>query len=1300
MKLFLIRAWLPAALLAFILISAGTESGNFPLKINDISGIDSPWPMIAGIPFPEGEVKDPSSIRIMEGSIEVPSQVDVAATWRDGSIRWALAGFTASPRGLYRVEFGEGVLRSSYARPIQVSGGADGDFSVDTGVAVYFFDREKLLPEYGWLVSGNSRTLVFNGSGSGAYLVDNSGREARVAGRHANIESRVLKEGPGRFVIYRSGWYVTESGEKLARGEAWLYFAAGTPYFKVTHSLILTEDTNKVWFREYGLEFKTEGTPSDMYCPAGKTGEEKIKKVAREGGQVYMMQDKYPHFAEREYRAAIGKENGSQDTVMEEFDTVGDWAHGDYNGYGLTLVMPFLAERFPKEISFGSGGAKAVFWSGRSGRELDFRTPVLAEEYWQSWVTGIRSRKEINETPSNAQGTARTHDIWILPRAGDYDEESVRKAATAGARPPLAIADPEWLCATGAIGWPSHHEDTENFPAEEQMISDYWRRLVMPMEAFPMNGFISWGCYPDISYHSRGGRVVSGFSRLSGLKEYGLRRVPMLMYARSGKREYFEYGRKFGRFTGDYGMAHWDVPGRDKGAFISTPILRLPLFWQGDTHSHGIIDGEIRHWLNEYYLAGDERSLHLVKAVKEAFDRKGYPSAGLVSVSRILLTLVVLDWDEKAVDASRKFIHSIIDMESENGVKSGGYGPLYKDVRNTYDFLEYYLETGDELVKEAFLKLLDHRYRFDRRYNPIAHRNYDALTYAAAYRITGEERFRSVVEQTVGDALYYSRKHPLSEDLEGLPEDPLEWKGLPPFLGQHEYHNPFIGIPAALNLFAEKGRSGKRTPLAVKSMDTNPAAVLFSHEEGRETRLSLYFTTLRTDIKPAVYPYPENPGNRPVPGIKVKTQKRIQWPERLVVSPHDIYHSFITMPPGTRGGLYILSLGGNEAFTLLEITGGKAALYCPEGFWAPSGSPLQRVGEGAFGRSGEGMPLFFRVPGSLRELDILLAGPAMVKRPDGSVAVEFSDENKGRLKVPVEGAGGIWSIEPYIRSFRGDCSPAFFRLFNVEPVVACGSPRLLPDGTGGKTDMAPVAVPPRLPSLEFLSGIHGKSLWLSGNKTLSFPGGDEIEAGGYSYFPGLRGTVEFWFRAGRSTWEIPLAMFQKIEFPFIRGPHVNLGHSYWKRGGRNVFSMLQAELVSEGSPSGGKGFQSRHFFREGEWVHIAYTWDIREVDGKVEGEVSIFLNGRKQPYRGAPYGVGRLAGLKGFNLSAGGGDIRIGPFDGSMDMLRISDVVRYAEDFIPSKRPPERDKNTRALFLFDGDTEGISAFSGRPVEAR
>ena len=1306
-------------------------AGTFPISVNDSSGLDSPWPLITGIPFPKGEIKDSSTIRIMSGSSEIPSQVDVAATWHDGSIRWILAGFTSSPQGNYMVEYGTGIKRKEYPNPLKVDRQADGGFTVDTGAAVYQFDADKLLPENAWLVSGGKRISILKGSGAGAYLVDNSGRMARVSGQAAEIENRFLKEGPGRIVLKRSGWYVTQQGEKLAKADIWIYLAAGTPYLRITHSIVFTQDTNKVWFKDYGLEFKTPSSPADVYCAMGEQGKEEVRKVTAGGNEVYLLQDSYPHFAERESKGAIGRSAGGRDAAIENIEMAGDWAYGDYGSYGITLVMPWLAERFPKEISFGPGGARAVLWSGRSGRELDFRAKTIVKEYLQEWATVMfknPGEKELDAVKSNAQGAARTHDIWFLPTAGGYGKESVEKPAAAASRPPLVMADTVWTCKTEAMGYPMLHKDTKQFPKEEVLLSEYWTRFILPLVAFPMNGYMAWGCYPDRSYGFSNGKAMSQFQVISSLREYGVRREPWRLYARSGERRYYDWGYRFSRFTGDWYLIHADAPGKSKGAFIPTKSggglsARLPLFWGEGSWTFIIDAGDIGHWLLDYYLTGDERSLDLLYMIKESFKKngwrlKGEPAQFHATGIRSLVTLMIMDWDEDAVKAAKETVNELVDLKSQNGVRifELHYGSQYKDMRTSHNVLEYYLETGDELAKTAFLKLIDQRYRFDRRYRAVAYKNYDAFTYSIAYWMTGDERYRTVAEQAMRDMLYYNEHQSLSEALAQKPKNIFEWPNIwvnpiykgprtNMFLGHHEYHNPFIGIPTVLKLVAEKGWSGKTTPLMVKPTTLPEGKILFMHEKGKETQLNVLLITKETEIKPAVSSYT---GNITVEGITAEKEQQMssgpyfkKRPKEFPPSDRKSYYVSITVPGETASGLYLLSFAEEDTFTLLDTNSKKSALYCPEGFWSVSIG--EHSGEKSYGRSGEGMPAFFRVPDNLKELEIFMGRPARIKSPDGSIAIEWSNNNIGKIKVPAEGKGGIWSVDYHIYTFTGISVPVFIRLLNVEPVVAFGSPALLPESSG-RLPEKPQDVPAPAAPMEFVAGISGKAARLSGSRTLTFDRGEKIAKGGYANFPGTTGTVEFWFKADRNTWEIPMEMMQTINNTFLKGPHIVMLHSYYGLAHFvSVNSSLMVRLMEKGKAVSPTGFEGDHFFRAGRWTHIAYTWDIKKGASNMEGILNIFVDGKKigdAGGRSAPYPIKPLENTKIFELADEGEKIEIGPFDGTMDMLRISDNVRYAEDFAPSRTAPAVDANTRALFLFDGNLRGTSALSGIAIEAK
>ena len=1294
---------------AFLILAPPAGASEFALVVNDVSGLTAPWPLMASLPFPEGEITNASAIRIVSQGKEVPAQIDVAATWRDGSIRWALAGFTASPGADYWVEYGPGVKRAPHPAPLKMNREADGSLLVDTGAAAYEFAADKLLPERAWLGTGHDRTPILVGSGDGTYLVDNQGRTARVAGATADVATEVLREGPGRVVLKRSGWYVTPTGEQLARAEAWFYLAAGSAFMRVTHSLIFTQDTNKVWVRDYGLQFRTPAAPQRVACTRGEVGKEDLKTVAADGGEVFLLQDTYPHFAERESRAVIGRASGKDERILEEFPCAGDWAHGDYGGYGLTVVMPWLAERFPKEIAFGPQGARAVLWSGRSGRELDFRGKTLVAEYWQTWARkgpGSPGADALANWPSNAQGVARTHDIWLVPHTGGYDADVVRTTAIAAARPPLALADPKWLCATKAMGYPMLHKDVERFPREEALISEYWDRFVLPLRAFPTHGFIAWGQFPVWYYASVDGRIMARFHILTHSDPYGFRREPWRLYARSGERRYYDYAHRFTRHTGDFYLAHCDAPGpgKERGAFAfpGNKGRHLPFLWGDRTNRFYILSGDIGSWLMDYYLTGDERSLELVHIVRDSFRKHwrvgsttpSYP----IKVLRTLVTLSILDWDEDLNLMARELARSLIDLESQNGVRDyGGYGPMYKDSRNAHNFVEYYMETGDEIAKEAFLKLVDQRYRFDRRVNPIGYKNYDGFTHSLAYWMTGDQRYRGAAEQAVRDSLLAVAGHPLFAELARLPQNPLDWKRMPQNLSIAFYQHPFVGLPTALRLIADEGWSGETTPLVVKPMRVPSAKALFEHKKGGDTRLSIYFRSQRRNIQLAVLPYPERAAASPVRGIAVEMQERMPLGPRYPADQHQHYHAFLTVPPETPDGLYLLSVDGDETFTVLDATRSKVALYCPEGFWSVSIG--EHSGSASYGRPGEGMPAYFRVPEHVRNLELLLGGPAWVRAPDGSVAVVMSDDNIGRLSIPVEGRAGIWSIEPYIHTFAGDCPPSFFRLLNVEPVVAFGAASHLPQAVRG--ERGPLAPPPPEPRAEseFVGGIAGRAVKLAGDHTLRFPRGESLTEGGYAHFPGASGTAEFWFRPDWSTHETPIRVYGQAERSLLRGPHLVLSHRWYRKPRRVIHSLLRLELRAAKSGTPPAGLECRHFFRAGQWVHVAYTWQIRQGPKRMEGSLAVLIDGRRLSPKRVPYGLKELAGRARFQLSEQGDEIVLGPFQGTMDSLRLSDIVRYPGDFVPTRRPPQMDRHTRAVFLFDGDLEGTSAFSQTPIQA-
>jgi hypothetical protein len=108
--------------------------------------------------------------------------------------------------------------------------------------------------------------------------------------------------------------------------------------------------------------------------------------------------------------------------------------------------------------------------------------------------------------------------------------------------------------------------------------------------------------------------------------------------------------------------------------------------------------------------------------------------------------------------------------------------------------------------------------------------------------------------------------------------------------------------------------------------------------------------------------------------------------------------------------------------------------------------------------------------------------------------------------------------------------------------------------------------------------------------------------------------------------------------------------------------------------------QHPSLLQAGQWYHVAATYE--------NGSVRIFLNG-------VPSTATNVDTLtQGPALTIGGFDYY--PFfDGTIDEVRISNVVRYTSDFVPATEPFSPDASTLGLWHFD-EGEGQSASDVSP----
>jgi len=153
--------------------------------------------------------------------------------------------------------------------------------------------------------------------------------------------------------------------------------------------------------------------------------------------------------------------------------------------------------------------------------------------------------------------------------------------------------------------------------------------------------------------------------------------------------------------------------------------------------------------------------------------------------------------------------------------------------------------------------------------------------------------------------------------------------------------------------------------------------------------------------------------------------------------------------------------------------------------------------------------------------------------------------------------------------------------------------------------------------------------------------GDAIDA--------RQGTLEFWFRPEWAADDISdrtIASCGRMRL-YRRS---RLG-TYFSLGG-----IRQSGLITE----------------PGQWYHIAATWDAGGP-GR-EPEIELFINGARTGRMMSP-ATQPLGDWTGEELRIGG------PVAFAIDDLRISDMVRYEEDFDPAS-PASRDEHTLVLDTF------------------
>ena len=316
--------------------------------------------VVFGVPFAPGKLWDEKlvSLETSNGS-PIEFQREVTGKWiESGSIQWVQFRTIADSNSQYVIKISGSQVETPTGTPLIQSSS-----------------------NYAWTMSAGDYTLNL-GTGSNSpinSITTASGQLAQF--NSSSLTSSVESIGPISSCIKFEGDYTTSGGIRVAKHITRLESHKGKDGVNISHTLVFTEPTNNIWFKEAGWELETP-PPSTSIFNTTASNYETVRTSSMESlSTASMVQESFKMFG---YSAGYTnyfclKENG---VTVFSGSAMGDW--GGYvtsNKEGLIWGIQDAHRQHPKEIRIlGSedsarGKINLLIYSSGSGNigELDFR---------------------------------------------------------------------------------------------------------------------------------------------------------------------------------------------------------------------------------------------------------------------------------------------------------------------------------------------------------------------------------------------------------------------------------------------------------------------------------------------------------------------------------------------------------------------------------------------------------------------------------------------------------------------------------------------------------------------------------------------------------------------------------------------------------------------------------------------------------------------------------------------------------------------------------------------------------------
>lgn len=1268
------------------------------VKIDLPDGIDAidSWPVTFGVPFSAGALWDVAELRVVDGKgRELPSQCEASGLWApEGSVKWvrfdALVNSTdgcyvevASEKrgvGIQPARQAGSLPHPERAKALTLEERGD-DIVVDTGAAVYTLGPgASPIKE---IHSGGRVVATYEGT-RGLYVVDQEGNVASASaeGEDVHIEA----DGPVAACVRFEGFYRREDGQQIGRHTTRVELFAGQPFAKVTHTFTITNDTNEIWFKDTGWELAV--TPgAEPKASFGVSREDWRKSTTRPLASrqiLSMLQDSH-------FRHAHGEDHFRLDSINEqriagtilEGEECGDWAALSGSDTGLMMSCREAARQHPTEFVVSSDKLTLKLHSSRAGEELDFRMPTLVKRWdlqnWHEKSTSESRRVPIVEralkNQSNAIGWSRTSFMAIAPLTPGEPCETAARLSRLTSAQVFAHTDPQWVCASGAMG-SIHPKDADRFPDAELAIDAafrYWEKRIGDWGDY---GFVDYFNGPHLSY--RGNYVVQ--KRYSKAM-YTLKVDMWRLYARSGDRRIRTFIENVARTFMDVDVAQWDGDGRIKGLFHSPPgsdlkpstphNLPMPRAGPATMHYSSTTNMNLIAW--DYYLTGNRRAKDIMFEFAEGAKRHWTPRDAArawrsLMVFRTLVQTYAFTWDPVVRAMAEATTDQFYDPQCELSLtKNRPYSSTYKTQVDLRAIEDGWNILGGRRYHEMLMKMAGHWWTPLMGRWPHTYCNPQGRVGSLLWRETG----RGHIPQTLATQLRYSAS---AYDPEKDHTFGCEGAASCTFI--------FEGLPHAMETLVRAGCDREPTASWIGYEDFGyPSSVVV--RKGDNEAVDLYFVTSNH--------------SRGASGDIITDCPKIELIDAATRYGLDLYKlsessagaTKVRLPKDGPEGAYRITAPEHGFHICYADSRSPLVVYAPD-YWRPA--PAQKPA----------IRYYFKLPADTADGHIFFEGSAKLFDPAGEPWND-GDPQHGWVTLPAE-KPGLWSFLPVDNELVGSRNiPPFF-------AAESASSYFEPDVPWERKPLRDYQPP--APEQVFVAGaIDGdgnQAVHLTGKRCFRLEGGPPHPSGdGLRFLPFKQGTIEFWMKPKWHTCDLQPEGSKALIYMNVEEKDPWTLWHYVKPRARNSYNdflyshVLYGWFMSDGlaKPTTLRRYR-RTVFEPGRWTHIAWVWG--KEDGivpvnppyhtKVQDDVliaRIFVNGKQGSntgyrwYGNEPANMPTVLNIGRHYASAN--------IDAAVDELRISDVQRYLSDFEPSRETEfELDEHTRALFHLNGSLQGES----------